>query len=271
MFECVLNVSEGRRLDQLDALALAAGPSLRDRHSDALHNRSVFTLIDSREELRRNVHSFIVATMKRLDLREHEGAHPRFGVLDVVPYVALDPRRTRDAQALRDETARWVAATFDVPVFLYGPLGDGTLRTLPEVRREAFRSLAPDFGPLAASEERGASAVGARGVLVAWNLWLRDVSLGEARAVVRSIRQKEVRALAFQLGDQVQISCNLIDPLLVGPSQVYDKVTSLLRHGAIERAELVGLVPAAVVQNEAPSRWTQLDLAEDRTIEARID
>ena len=270
MFECVLNVSEGRRLNQLDALALAAGSSLRDRHSDAIHNRSVFTLIDPPDELRRHVHRFIVATMKRLDLREHEGVHPRFGVLDVVPYVALDPARSREAEMLRDETAHWVASTFDVPVFLYGHLADGTFRTLPEVRRDAFTSLPPDYGPPVASEERGASALGARGVLVAWNLWLRDVSLGEARDVVRHLRQKEVRALAFQVGEHVQISCNLVEPLTVGPSFVYDKVTDLLRSGGIERAELVGLVPEKVLHHEDPARWAQLDLAEEKTIEARV-
>ena len=148
MFECVVNVSDGRRLDVLDELGLAAGPALRDRHSDPVHNRSVFTLIEHRTELRRYVRSFIVASMKLLDLRDHEGVHPCFGVLDVVPFVALDSRKADEAATLRNETASWVADTFDVPVFLYGRLRDGSKRSLPEVRRHAFKSLMPDMGPM---------------------------------------------------------------------------------------------------------------------------
>ncbi len=132
MFECVVNVSDGRRLEVLEELGRAAGPALRDRHSDPVHNRSVFTLIHHRPELRRYLRDFIVATMKLVDLRTHSGVHPRFGALDVVPFVALDPRKQDDAATLRDETASWVASTFDVPVFLYGRLRDGTSRTLPE-------------------------------------------------------------------------------------------------------------------------------------------
>ncbi len=270
MFECVFNVSEGRRSEVLDLLARAAEPSLRDRHADPVHNRSVFTLIDEREELRRNVHSFVVATMKLLDLRDHVGVHPRFGVLDVVPYVALDTNRAVEAIGLRDETAAWVASTFEVPVFLYGKLADGTTRTLPEVRRRAFGTLAPDFGPPEPSARRGASAVGARGVLVAWNLWVRGISLGEGRDVARALRRSEVRALAFSLPPYVQISVNLVEPDVVGPSVVYDQVKGLLREGEIEHAELVGLVPESVLRAIDRARWEQLDLSLDQTIEARL-
>jgi len=270
LFECVINVSEGRRGAVLDLLARSAGPSLRDRHADPVHNRSVFTLIDDREKLRRNVHSLVVATMKQLDLRDHVGVHPRFGVLDVVPYVALDPKRADVAIGLRDETAAWVASTFEVPVFLYGKLADGTIRTLPEVRKRAFRTLAPDFGPPEASARRGASAVGARGVLVAWNLWVRGISLGEGREIARALRRAEVRALAFSLPPYVQISVNLVEPNVVGPSVVYDQVKGLLRDGEIEHTELVGLVPESVLRTTDPARWEQLDLSDDKTIEARL-
>ena len=270
MFECVVNVSEGRRLDVLDALSYAAGPSLRDRHADATHNRSVFTLIHDREELRRGVVSLIVSAMDRLDLRQHEGVHPRFGVVDVVPFVALEKSRMGEACALRDEIAAWMSHSFDVPVFLYGELRDGSFRTLPEVRRGAFRTLAPDMGPSVPHALHGASALGARGVLVAWNLWVSRISLEEGREIAKSIRQPEVRALAFQIGDFVQISCNLIDPTCVGPSFVYDRVLGLVKDGVIDHAELVGLIPEASLRAEDPKRWDQLGLSLDRTIEARL-
>ncbi len=270
MFECVINISEGRNLDLLDVLRVAAGASLRDLHADAFHNRSVFTLINDHEPLIRDVRALIGDAIGSLDLRAHEGVHPRFGVVDVVPFVALEPENPSRAVVLRDETARWIGETFDVPVFLYGPV-DGATRTLPEVRTRAFGELAPDFGPVAASPTSGAVAVGARPILVAWNLWLSGVSRDETRVIVKSIRRREVRALALRTGEQMQVSCNLIDPLVVGPGRVYDEVAALLPEGgAIDRAELVGLVPRALLDLEARSRWSQLGLSDDQTIERRL-
>lgn len=271
MFECVANVSEGRRTDVLDELARAAGVALRDRHSDPTHNRSVFTLIHHRTELRRCAQSFAVETMKRLDLRSHEGVHPRFGVLDVVPFVALDSRKAEEAISMRNEFAAWVADTFGVPVFLYGRLRDGTKRSLPEVRRHAFRSLMPDLGPLKPNPERGASAIGARPILVAWNLWVRGIGLGEANVVAKALRSSQVRVLAFEMpNDFIQISCNLIDPLVVPPSKVYDEAADLLSAGTIDHAELVGLIPQALLELEDRKRWSQLGLAKNATIESRL-
>ncbi|MHB8378627.1 MAG: hypothetical protein ACYDB2_01755 [Acidimicrobiales bacterium] len=270
MFECVVNVSEGRRLDMLDALSIAAGDSLRDRHRDATHNRSVFTLVHDRDQLRRDVRSFASTALDALDLRGHVGVHPRFGVLDVVPFVALDDADTLEAVALRDETAGWLATAFGLPVFLYGALDDGSSRSLPTVRREAFRTLLPDLGPEIPDVRWGASALGARGVLVAWNLWVRGVSLEEARAVAKALRRREVRALAFGVGAFTQISFNLIEPLVVGPSAVFDEVANLVPRGAIDHAELVGLIPEAVLRTQDAARWAELDLNYEATIEARL-
>jgi len=270
LFECVLNLSEGQRLALLDELSEAAGPSLRDRHADAEHNRSVFTLINEPDVLFHDVHALVTLAMHLLDLESHAGVHPRFGVVDVVPFVALDPSRSDEARALRDETATWIATTFTVPVFLYGPLEDGTARTLPEIRRGAFRTLVPDMGPEEPNILLGATAVGTRGVLVAWNICLRDVTLAEAKAIAIEVRGPGVRSLAFEVGDIVQVSCNLIDPFNIGPSVVYDDVKRRLQRGVIERCELVGLVPEAVVRAQDPARWEQLGLSLEATIEARL-
>jgi glutamate formiminotransferase / 5-formyltetrahydrofolate cyclo-ligase len=270
LFECVVNVSEGRRPELLDELRRAAGTSVRDLHADEVHNRSVFTLIDEVDALRVAVRALASATLARLDLRHHEGVHPRFGVLDVVPFVALDPSEDDVARSLRDETASWLADTFGLPVFLYGELKNGATRTLPEVRRGAFSSLAPDRGPAIPHPELGATAVGARGVLVAWNLWLRDVTFDDASRIAASIRSPEVRALAFSMDGAVQVSCNLIDPLRVGPSQVYDAIARALGSGAIDHAELVGLAPRALLDAEESTRWGQLGLAGSTTIESRL-
>ncbi|MGH9019763.1 MAG: glutamate formimidoyltransferase [Acidimicrobiales bacterium] len=271
MFECVVNVSEGRDLPVLEQLSRAAGASLRDRHRDRYHHRSVFTLINEEGPLVDDLHSLAATAYQRIDLRRHNGAHPRFGVVDVVPFVALSDEDPADAVRLRDEAARWFAEDQSVPVFLYGPLADGSTRTLPEVRRGAFRDVAPDAGPDTASESRGAVAVGARGILVAWNLWLRDTSLERARALAGAVRSPSVRALGFEVGEDVQVSCNLVDVTRARPSALYDQVERLLEGPeAIDHAELVGLAPRALVEAEDPGRLEELGLSDDATIEARL-
>ena len=124
MFECVINVSEGRSLDVLVALERAAGASLRDRHSDAVHHRSVFTLINDAETLVSDVKTFISAAVAAIDVSHHEGVHPRLGAVDVVPFVPLGTHTLAEAAALRDELEAWVATELRAPVFLYG-LVDG--------------------------------------------------------------------------------------------------------------------------------------------------
>src|SRR5688572_13947872 len=162
-----MNVSEGRDLAALSRLADAAGRDLLDVHTDPHHHRSVLTMVG--EHAPRAVAALAV---ELIDLRHHDGVHPRFGAVDVVPFVPLSGALMADAVRARDEFARWAAATLDLPCFLYGPE-----RTLPEVRRGAFRTLTPDMGPPAAHRSAGAVAVGARPLLVAYNLWLTDPDL----------------------------------------------------------------------------------------------
>ncbi|MHB1209026.1 MAG: hypothetical protein ACYC1I_04890 [Acidimicrobiales bacterium] len=271
MFECVINISEGRDQRLLDELSRAGGPSLSDRHFDQWHHRSVFTLINEPDQLSVDVRALIAWAYETLELAGHEGVHPRFGVVDVVPFVALANVDAPISEALRDETARWISHTFDVPTFLYGPVTNGVVRTLPEVRASAFADLSPDYGPSSPSPRWGAVAVGARPVLVAWNLWLRATTLERARMLARVVRGPGVRSLAFTVGDQVQVSCNLIDVANVRASEVYDRVESMLEGAeTISRAELVGLVPASLLEREDPARWAQLGLDPDATIEQRV-
>jgi len=265
VFECVINISEGSNVEVLDELASSAGTSLRDLHSDSIHNRSVFTLINEKGELLQDVKNFITTCYEQLSLAEHEGVHPRFGVVDVVPFVALNESEVDQAISMRDETAKWLSETFAVPVFLYG-----ASRSLPEIRKTAFTELAPDFGPHAPHPVLGAVAMGERPVLVAWNIWLRDCTLARARLLARSVRSQEVRTLAFVVGDFVQVSCNLIAPGVVKPSEVFDQVALLLEGSeTIHHCELVGLCPTSVVSSEDPSRLEQLGLSFEATIESR--
>ena len=193
-------------------------------------------------------------------------------MVDVVPFIALGNSEPAEALAARDVFAAWAAAELAVPVFLYGPLknpgGDGPrTRTLPEIRRTAFAELAADLGPATPDPTAGAIAVGCRPPLVAYNLWLAEPDLALARRIASSIRSDAVRALGLAVGDSVQVSMNLIDPELVGPADVHRLVADI---AAIDRAELVGLLPAAVLERIDERDWDRLDLAADRTIEWRL-
>lgn len=257
VLECVINISEGRRLDVVELIARNAGGDLLDVHTDADHHRSVLTVVGEPA-----AQAVAAATVLALDLGGHHGAHPRIGALDVVPFVPLGSATFESAVAARDRFAAWLGEALGVPCFLYG-----TDRTLPEVRRRAWRDLDPDTGPDEPHPTAGACAVGARPLLVAYNLWLAEPDLDVARTVAARLRGPAVRALGLQVGERVQVSMNLIDPLVVGPADVYDRVVA---ETAVAGAELVGLVPEAVLERTPRARWEELDLAEDRTIEGRL-
>jgi glutamate formiminotransferase len=258
-----MNISEGRDPAVLAALAAAAGHDLLDLHSDPHHHRSVLTLVG--EEAPRAV---AARAVELIDLAEHQGAHPRFGAIDVVPFVALEGSRDAEAVVARDGFATWLAREHGVPCFLYG-LPDGPERSLPEVRRRAFHDLTPDRGPTSPHPTAGATAVGARTVLVAYNVWLATPDLDLARRVATAVRGPHVRALAFAIGARVQVSMNLLDPASVGPADAYEAVDRLSGRVAAG-AELVGLLPESVLAAVDAERWATLDLSADRTIEARL-
>ncbi|HLI45226.1 MAG TPA: hypothetical protein VKU92_12260 [Acidimicrobiales bacterium] len=259
MIEAVINISEGRDRALLDRLRESAGSLLLDVHADPHHHRSVFTLCGAPDAVEEASLALSRTAVELLDLRGHDGVHPRLGVADVVPFVPYGSP-FEAALAARDRFARQFGDK-GVPCFLYGPE-----RSLPEVRRQAFTVLPPDTGPPQPHPSAGATCVGARPVLVAYNLVVR-AGLDEAREVARSLRRREVRALAFQVGLDVQISFNLIEPDEVGPAEVYDAVSELL---PVVSAELVGLVPERVLRAVGRHRWRELGLSESATIESRL-
>lgn len=268
VLESVINISEGRDTAVLDRLSLAAGDLLLDRHADPDHHRSVFSLAGAATEVLAAAQALTATAVGALDLAAHSGAHPRFGVVDVVPFVPLGGAGMDEAVDLRDRFAAWAGRELGLPCFLYGPLPGGASRSLPEVRRRAFADLAPDTGPPVPHPRAGAAAVGARGAMVAYNLWLIGQDPAEARGLARALRTPEVRALGFELSGEAQLSFNLLDPVRTGPAEVYDRAVAL---GArIGRAELVGLVPAAVLDRIPSGRWARLGLDRQATIEARL-
>ncbi|MHB1988236.1 MAG: glutamate formimidoyltransferase [Acidimicrobiales bacterium] len=260
VLEAVVNVSEGRDEVAITAIADKAGELLLDVHSDPVHHRSVYTLAGAPEQLDAAVLSLARCAVGLLDLRSHVGVHPRLGVVDVVPFVPYG-LGLKDALAARDRFARAISAE-GLPCFFYGPE-----RSLPEVRRGAFSTLAPDLGPSEPHLTAGACCVGARDVLVAYNLVV-DAPLVQAREIARALRRPAVRCLGLALGEESQVSFNLIDPTLTGPGDVYDDVAALV---TVKSAELVGLLPARVLAAIPEERYRELGLSAGQTIEAQLE
>ena len=273
--ECVINVCDGRQSSALEAIALAAGSCLLDVHTDPWHDRSVLTLCG--QEVEQAARSVAETTVSLLDMRDHAAARGRLGVIDVVAFVPIrtapparvvpgvtDPGPVDLSSALsaRGAFAESASLELGVPCFFYGPE-----RSLPEVRRRAFVTDQPDTGPANPHPTAGAICVGARDVLIAYNLWLALDDVTIAQEIAQAMRSREVRALGLELGGRSQVSCNLVDPWLFGPAEAFDFVAE---RAPVARAELVGLVPATVLEAIPPERWAELDLGEDRTIEVRL-
>ena len=257
MLECVINISEGGNPSQLNELSAELGADLLDLHSDADHNRSVFTLAgeDPARILTKSAASMF-------DIRDHHGVHPRVGIVDVVPFVALEPSSFDEAIAARNRFAEFASSELGIPCFLYGPE-----RTLPYIRKHAFVDLKPDFGPSEPHPRSGAICVGARPILIAYNVWLKDQTVETAKHIAKTIRTNERRTLGLQVGPHAQVSMNLIDHEVTGPAEAYDAVAAL---APIDHAELVGLVPARALARIPRERWSELDLSGEKTIEWRL-
>jgi glutamate formiminotransferase len=262
VLECVINISEGTDAAVLRSLQSACAVALLDVHTDAHHNRSVFTLGGAHVESA--ARDLTEAAVHRLDIRAHTGVHPRIGVVDVVPFVPLPGTNSEPGDAARAQVAfaQWVSAELHVPAFLYG-----ANRSLPELRKGAFIEFPPEFGPPTPHTGAGAVAVGQRPVLIAYNLWLDTNDIRLAREIAGRIRRPGLRTLGLDVGGQAQVSCNIVDTDVMTPEIAYDLVSS---HAPVDRAELVGLLPREVLLRLPRSRWTQLDIDEDRTIEARL-
>lgn len=262
MLECVVNISEGQSVETLHSLRNACAGALLDVHTDAHHNRSVFTL--SGRDVENAARSLTRKAVELLDISKHSGVHPRIGIVDVVPFVPLPGTNSTMDDATRAQLAfaQWVAAELHIPAFLYGEN-----RTLPALRKGAFSEFPPEFGPAAPHPTAGAVAVGHRPILIAYNLWLRTNDRRVAQDVARAIRTPGLRTLGLDVGGHAQVSCNLIAPEHLGPETAYDQVRL---HAPIDRAELVGLLPSDVLYRQTAERWAELNISEEKTIEARL-
>jgi glutamate formiminotransferase len=259
--ESVPNFSEGRDRATIDALAEALGSRARllDVHADEDHNRSVFTVVGSEDELVEALLLGIACARERIDLRRHEGAHPRIGAADVVPLVALVPEDLGRAREAALRLAERVGGELGLPTFLYGELGADRgpaffRRGGPEElqRRIDAGELTPEFGPARLDERAGGVLVGARGPLIAFNVNLRG-SLEAAREIAGLVREHDggfpgVRALGLDLprAGLVQVSMNVEDFEAAALHEIVARVEqeAAERGAEVVGSELVGLMPA---------------------------
>ena len=275
--ESVPNVSDGRDETTLEALrgAFAAPARLLDVHVDWDHHRSVFTLVGTGEELVEALLSGIAAAVERIDLREHEGAHPRIGAADVVPLVPLEPPAEEDARGAALALADRVGSELGLPVFFYGRLTADRRepaffrRGGPEElqRRIDAGELRPDRGPDRLHPTAGGVLVGVRSPLVAFNVNLRSDDVGAAREIAALVRERDggfpgVRALGLDLprAGLVQVSMNVTDWEASRLHEIVGRIVAEAEARGIEVAgsELVGLMPAGPAV-EAAGRLLRID------------
>ena len=276
--EAVVNISEGRRLRSLQTLgaAIECVPQayLLGCHRDYDHNRSVFTLAGTPDDVLEAVWVLFQRAIQLIDVRVHRGVHPRLGAVDVIPFVPFQEVSMADCQALARRLGDRIGRESSVPVFLYEAAATQSLRrSLAALRKGGLEGLQrrmgrevrwkPDFGPSVSHPTAGVVAIGARDVLVAFNVFLNSPDLESARAIARRVRESSggligVRALGFYIAqrNQAQVSTNLIDYKRTSIREVFEAVQVEARKVGLEAvsSEIIGLVPGdaldEVVSNE---------------------
>ena len=297
IIECIPNVSEGRRADVVarmaDAIRSAPGVRLLDSSSDPSHNRSVFTLVGDAAGVEAAVLALVERAVADIDLTTHRGEHPRLGAVDVVPFVPIEGVTMAECVALAKKVGAAVAARFGVPVYLYEEASSNPQRkNLEDIRRGEFEGLAakmaspgwtPDFAPSGRSGPHptaGATVIGARMALIAYNINLATDRLDVAKKIAAAIRHSSggfryVKAAGFKLEERgiVQVSMNLTNFEKTPIFRVFEMVKrEAARYGvAILESEIVGLVPSAALL-AASEYYLQIEgFKADQVLENKIN
>jgi glutamate formiminotransferase len=293
VLECVPNVSEGRTPSVVDRLARAVtqvtGVRLASVHIDPDHHRSVFTFLGAPEPVQAAALSLARAVFETVDMQAHHGIHPRLGALDVLPFVPLRDLTMADAVTVARTVAARLAADHALPVYLYGAAATAPgRRSLLAVRAGQYEGLPtrladpswrPDYGPARFDPRRGAVLVGARDVLVAFNVWLDTDDASAARAIARAVRESSGGLPALQaMGARLerrgiaQVAMNLLDYRVTSLPQAFDAVRSeAARSGVgVRRGELVGLAPRAAFAGRSPESVGLVDWSDAGYLESYL-
>jgi glutamate formiminotransferase len=293
LIECVPNVSEGRDRTVIarlaDAVHAVAGVRLMDVHADPDHHRSVFSFLGRPPAVETAALALADRALAVIDLRGHQGQHPRIGALDVLPFVPLAGLGMADAVAVARRVGAAIAARHRLPVWYYGHAATRPERVrLPDVRRGGYEALAerlrsgdaPDEGPARFDPRAGAVLVAAREILVAFNVWLASSDLELARGVARAVRESggglpAVQALGLPLPSRglVQVSMNLLDYRVTPIPAAFDRVREeAARRGAgVRRSELVGVAPRAAFAGRTPESIGLTDFTADRLLDTYLN
>lgn len=291
LVECIPNFSEGRRPEVVDAIVAAIqsieGVRLLDRSSDSDHNRSVITFVGTPEAVVEAAFAGIREAAQRINLDAHQGAHPRIGAADVVPFVPLSGVTLEDCVLLARQLGRRVGDELGIPVYLYEAAATRPDRVnLENIRRGEYEALkesiasdpnrAPDYGPARLSSA-GATVIGARAPLIAFNVYLTTDDVSIARKIAAAVRHSSggfhhVKGLGLLVDGRAQVSMNLTDYTRTPIARVVETIRrEAQRYGvAIHHSELVGLIPQAALVEAA--RWyLQLDqFSPDQVLETRL-
>jgi len=295
LVECVPNFSEGRRPETIRSIAQAiAGVEsacVLDTHIDPDHNRSVITFVAEPERAVRAAVSAVRRASELIDMRVHHGEHPRLGATDVLPFVPIRGVTMDDCLRLAHEAGRAIARELSIPVYFYERAARRAERVnLEDVRRGALELLreeittnperAPDEGLAQVHDSAGAIAVGAREILIAFNVILRSDDLAAARQIARAIRARNgglpfVKALGFRLHTRglVQVSMNLVNYKVTGMTEVYDAIEREADRLGVEvdTAEIVGLVPRDALDRNAAYFPKLENFSDSKILEHQID
>jgi glutamate formiminotransferase len=274
--ECVPNFSEGRdraTVDAIvDAISRVEGVVFLDREMDADHNRSVLTFAGEPDAVVAAAFLATAEAARRIDLTKHQGAHPRMGATDVVPFVPVRGVTTADCVALAERLGQRIGEELSIPVFLYGDAARRPeRRNLADVRKGQFEGLRdlvgkdparrPDFGPDRIHPTAGATAVGARFFLIAYNVNLASHDVALAKSIAKAIREKDgglpgVRALGLDLADRklAQVSMNLVDFRQTSMATVYREIEARAKAAGVDvlESEIIGLVPGEAMRGFRP-------------------
>jgi glutamate formiminotransferase len=294
LVECVPNFSEGRKpevIDQLvEAIQSVTTACVLDTHLDPDHNRSVITFVASRETAAEAAVKVVALASRLIDMRVHQGVHPRLGATDVLPFVPIRDVTMEDCVAIAHQAGQRIASELSIPVFFYERAALRPDRVnLEDVRRGALELLrqeiatepsrTPDAGPLMVHETAGAIAVGARPFLIAFNVNLGTHNITIARQIARTVRARHgglpfVKALGFELSSRglVQVSMNLVNYESTGMTAAYNAVRAETERLGVEIAstEIVGLIPEVALDRSSEYFEKLENFSEDKIFENRL-
>lgn len=293
ILECVPNVSEGRDRRVVDRLAESirqiSGVRLVDIHMDPDHHRSVFTFMGSPPAVEAGALAFASAVLGAVDMRNHRGIHPRIGALDVLPFVPLGSLSMDETAAVASRVGEAIGGSHGVPVYFFGEASRRPERRwLPAIRAGEYEGLPrkladpawlPDAGLPSFNPRMGATLVGARSLLVAYNVWLDSTDAEAARAIARIIRESSgglpaLQAMGVPLARRglVQVAMNLLDFRRTSIARAFDAVSEeAARRGiAVRRAELVGLAPRDAFEGRTPESVGLVDFTPAKLLETHL-